>query len=84
MRMESGEVALIPVEDLDMDNMFVDAPDAIANAIYAAPPVFDMFAAESQLVGWNLQARRMMTASAAAVLPSLRHSFSLYAIRWRR
>ena len=49
--LESGEVALIPVEDLDMDNMFVDAPDAIANAIFAAPAVFDMFAAESQFNG---------------------------------
>ena len=54
LRMESGEVALIPVEDLDMDNMFVDAPDAIANAIFAAPPVFDMFAAESQFNGLEL------------------------------
>ena len=54
MRMESGEVALIPVEDLDMDNMFVDAPDAIANAIYASPAVFDMAAAESQFNGLEL------------------------------
>ena len=48
LRMEGTQVALVPVEDKDGDNLWVDAPNAQSSAIFASSPLTDIMYAESQ------------------------------------
>ena len=67
--MEGTQVALVPVEDKDGDNLWVDAPNVQSSAIFASSPVTDIMYAESQFTPlYEMRPMVTRTATAAAVL----------------